>query len=77
MWTSVVSPNTGQTRFFELAEQEAWMEGAAIYPADGCMVDPASTPGLTSDSRGVNRLLRFDASMAYAMGGMDLIIGTS
>src|SRR5262249_27815366 len=68
MWSSVVPQNTGQVRFLDYAEQRLGWAVRRFPPSEAFMVDPASTPGLTIDGRGQNRLIRFDASMAFAMG---------
>lgn len=65
MWSSAVAQNPGQTRFLQYAERELRWRVRRFRPADGYMVDPVNV-GLTGETR--NRLLRFDASIAFAIG---------
>lgn len=67
MWSSAVPQNPGQTRFLQYAERELRWRVRRFHPSEGYMVDPVSI-GLTGDTRSVNRLLRFDASIAFAIG---------
>lgn len=67
MWTSSIAQNPGQVRFLQHAERDLKWRVRRFHPADGYMVDPVSV-GLTGDTRSVNRLLRFDASIAFAIG---------
>lgn len=67
MWSSAVAHNPGQTRFLQYAERELRWRVRRFQPAEGYMVDPVSI-GMTGDTRAVNRLLRFDASIAFAIG---------
>jgi hypothetical protein len=70
MWISVSSLNAGQVRFLDFAEQRLGWRVRRFPPIEAYMLDPASTAGLTSEGRGHNRLIRFDASIAFAMGRM-------
>lgn len=65
MWSSAVAQNPGQTRFLQYAERELRWRVRRFHPAEGYMVDPVNV-GLTGETR--NRLLRFDASIAFAIG---------
>jgi len=67
MWSSSVAQNPGQVRFFHYAERELGWRVRRFHPTEGYMVDPVSV-GLTGETRAVNRLLRFDASIAFAIG---------
>lgn len=67
MWSSAVVHNPGQTRFLQYAERELRWRVRRFHPAEGYMVDPMSL-GTAADTRTANRLLRFDASIAFAIG---------
>lgn len=67
MWSSAVTQNPGQMRFLQYAERELRWRVRRFHPAEGYMVDPMSF-GSSSDARSANRLLRFDASIAFAIG---------
>lgn len=68
MWSSVVPQNDRQVRFLDYAERQLGWTVRRFSPSDGYMVDPLAAPGLTVDERGKARLLRFDASIAFAIG---------
>lgn len=68
MWSSVAAQNQGQARFLDFAEKELRWETRRFAPADSYMVDPSSMLGFGGESRSANRLLRFDAPIAFAMG---------
>jgi hypothetical protein len=65
MWSAAVSQNPGQMRFLQYAERELRWRVRRFAPADGYMVDPLNI-GVMGESR--NRLMRFDASIAFAIG---------
>jgi hypothetical protein len=67
MWTSASADNAGQNRFLEFAEKELLWTVRRVSPAESFMVDPAGALGLTQDSRVAGRLVRFDASIAFAI----------
>lgn len=67
MWTSVVAQNTGQVRFLQYAERDLGWTIRRFHPSEGYMVDAVGL-GLSGDLRVANRLLRFDASIAFAIG---------
>jgi hypothetical protein len=66
MWTSASTDNAGQNRFLEFAEKELLWTVRRVAPAESFMVDPAAALGITQDSRAASRLVRFDASIAFA-----------
>ena len=68
MWTSASATNEGQSRFLEFAERELKWEVRRFSPADSYMVEPTLLLGWSSDSRSSSRLVRFDASIAFAIG---------
>jgi hypothetical protein len=67
MWTSASPQNQGQVKFLEYAENVLKWEIRRFSPVDSYMVEPVSVLGL-SDSRAASRLVRFDASIAFALG---------
>lgn len=68
MWTSASPQNQGQTRFLEFAETELRWEVRRFSPIDSYTVEPTTALGLSTDSRAASRLVRFDASIAFAIG---------
>lgn len=68
MWTSASSQNPGQSKFLEFAEQELRWEVRAFPPADSFMVEPTTILGISAESRAASRLVRFDASISFAIG---------
>lgn len=68
MWTSVAAQNQGQARFLDFAENDLAWETRRFAPADSYMIDPSGIFGFGSESRSANRLVRFDAPIAFAMG---------
>lgn len=68
MWTSASPQNQGQTRFLEFAESELRWEVRRFSPIDSYIVEPSTALGLSTDSRAASRLVRFDASIAFAIG---------
>ena len=68
MWTSASAQNEGQSRFLEFAERDLRWEIRRFRPADSYMVEPTMLLGWSPDSRSANRLIRFDASIAFAIG---------
>lgn len=69
MWTSVSPQNEGQNRFLDFAENQLHWEVRRFSPADSFIVEPSTLFGAVSDAKGVHqRLLRFDASIAFALG---------
>lgn len=68
MWTSASPQNQGQSRFLDFAENDLRWEVRRFSPADSYMVEPATVLGLSSEGRAASRLVRFDASIAFAIG---------
>ena len=68
MWTSASPQNQGQTKFLDFAEHDLKWEIRRFDPVSSYMVDPALSLGLTGDTRVASRLVRFDASIAFALG---------
>jgi hypothetical protein len=68
MWTTVVPQNERQVRFLQYAERDLGWTVRRFHPSEGFVVDPLATPGLTVDEHGKSRLIRFDASIAFAIG---------
>lgn len=68
MWTAASAQNEGQSRFLEFAERELRWDVRRFNPANSYMVEPTMLLGWSSDSRSANRLVRFDASIAFAIG---------
>jgi hypothetical protein len=67
LWSSAVAANPGQVRFLQFAERELRWNVRRFSPADSYMVDPAGL-GASGDPKLANRLMRFDASIAFAIG---------
>jgi len=68
MWTAASPQNEGQNRFLDFAEGQLLWEVRRVPPADSFLVEP-SVLGLSIENRpAVNRLLRFDAAIAFAIG---------
>lgn len=67
MWTSASAQNEGQSRFLEFVERDLRWEVRHFTPADSYMVEPTKLLGWSSDSRSAKRLIRFDASIAFAI----------
>lgn len=73
MWTSFHPQNPGQARFLDYAEGTLGWAVRRVDPVDSYMIDPQTTLGISKPSdggtnRAVNRLMRFDASIAYSIG---------
>jgi len=68
MWTSASPQNQGQSRFLDFAENELRWEVRRFSPADSFMIEPATVLGLSQEGRAASRLVRFDASIAFAIG---------
>lgn len=68
MWTAASAQNAGQTRFLDFAENQLRWSVRRFSPVDSYMVEPTSLIGMSGDSRTSNRLMRFDASIAFAIG---------
>ena len=66
MWTASAPQNVGQNRFLEFAENDLKWEVRRISPAESFIVEPNSLLDLSQSTR--SRLIRFDASIAFAMG---------
>lgn len=66
MWTASAPQNAGQNRFLEFAENDLKWEVRRISPAESFIVEPSSLLDLSQSTR--SRLVRFDASIAFAMG---------
>jgi hypothetical protein len=66
MWTSFSPQNAGQARFLDFAENELQWEVRRSNPADSYIVEPSSIMDASQSTR--NRLVRFDASIAFAIG---------
>lgn len=73
MWTSFHAQNTGQARFLDYAERTLGWSVRRIEPSDSYIIDPQTTLGISKApdggaNRAVNRLIRFDAAIAYSIG---------
>lgn len=68
MWTSASAQNQGQSRFLDFAERDLRWRVRRFSPADSYMVEPTMLLGWSADSRSASRLVRFDASIAFAIG---------
>lgn len=68
MWTSAAPGNPGQTKFLEFAEQRLCWHVRTSFPSQSYMVEPDTLFGIGADTTKANRLLRFDAQIAFAMG---------
>lgn len=73
LWTSFSAQNAGQARFLDYAENKLGWIARRFDPSDSYVVDPQTTLGISKssdggNSRSVNRLMRFDASIAYTVG---------
>ena len=66
MWTASAPQNAGQNRFLEFAENDLKWEVRRVSPAESFIVEPSSLLDLSQSTR--SRLVRFDASIAFAMG---------
>jgi hypothetical protein len=66
MWTSAAPQNPGQTRFLDFAENELQWEVRRVAPAESFTVEPSLVMDASQTTR--SRLIRFDASIAFAMG---------
>jgi len=68
MWTAASPQNEGQNRFLDFAESQLRWEVRRVGPVDSFLIEPAQL-GLAADNRpAVSRLVRFDASIAFAIG---------
>jgi len=68
MWTSAVDDNAGQARFLDFVETKLQWQVRRSRPADSYMVDPSTNISLGSNPHATQRLMRFDAQIAFAMG---------
>ena len=73
MWSSSHPENEAQARFLEYSERTLGWFVRRFEPSDANMLDHQSTLALSKSSDGgssriVNRLIRFDASIAYTIG---------
>lgn len=70
MWTAAAQDNPGQNRFLEFAQKDLGWSVRKYAPPDSFMVEPLFVLGSASgaDSKLATRLIRFDASIAFAMG---------
>jgi hypothetical protein len=66
MWTSASAQNEGQSRFLDFAKNDLRWQVRSFLPADSFMVEPSSIRDDSPTTR--NRLVRFDASIAFAIG---------
>lgn len=66
MWTSAAAQNAGQNRFLDFAENDLQWEVRRVAPSDSFTVEPSQVLDASPNTR--NRLVRFDASIAFAMG---------
>lgn len=68
MWTSASPQNESQGRFLDFAEAQLMWEVRPTPPSESFIVEPHQV-GLGSENRaGMNRLIRFDAAIAFAIG---------
>jgi len=72
MWTSFHPQNTGQAKFIDYAEQSLGWIVRRFPPSESYILDPQGVLSVTAaEGRGnrmTNRLVRFDASIAYTIG---------
>ena len=69
MWTSADVRNQGQQKFLEFAEKRLHWEVRTNLPSQSFMVEPQALFGVGhTEAARSGRLLRFDASIAFAMG---------
>lgn len=67
MWTSASTDNAGQQKFLEFAERDLGFTVRRVSPIDSYVVEPTLL-GSGVDQRTANRLIRFDSSIAFALG---------
>lgn len=68
MWTAASPQNEGQNRFLDFAEGQLHWEVRRVPPVESFLIDPSQL-GVSNENRpAVNRLLRFDAAIAFALG---------
>ena len=68
MWTSAVEDNLGQAKFLDFVETKLYWKVRKFRPADSYMVDLSSNAALGGNPHASQRLMRFDAPIAFAMG---------
>ena len=68
MWTSSVEGNPGQAKFLNFVETVLKWEIRRFKPADSYMLDISSNVALGGSPHAAQRLMRFDAPIAFAMG---------
>lgn len=68
MWTSADPANAGQSKFLEFAEQRLRWQVRASMPWQSFVIEPETLFGLNADATKSGRLVRFDTSIAFAMG---------
>lgn len=68
MWTAASAQNEGQIRFLEFAERDLRWEVRRVAPVDSYIIEPAVLLGWSSGNRSASPLMRFDASLAFAIG---------
>lgn len=68
MWTSADPSNAGQSKFLEFAEQRLRWQVRASLPWQSFVIEPEALFGLNADTAKSGRLVRFDTSIAFAMG---------
>lgn len=70
MWTAADPRNQGQEKFLEFAEQRLRWQVRRTAPSKAFMVEPSALYGVGGPSEPAksHRLMRFDASIAFAMG---------
>ncbi len=69
MWTAAEPRNAGQVKFLEFAEQRLHWQVRPSRPAQSFMIEPEALFGIGTTEMGrANRLIRFDAPIAFAMG---------
>lgn len=69
MWTAASPENSGQSNFLEFVDRELHWEVRKTFPSQSFVVEPSAVLGLGgSDSSRLARLIRFDASIGFAIG---------
>jgi hypothetical protein len=70
MWTAAAADNEGQQKFLDFAERDLHWEVRRFAPSLAFTAEPSAIFGVSGggDSSRASRLIRFDASIAFAIG---------
>jgi len=70
MWTAAAADNEGQQKFLDFAERDLHWEVRRFSPSLAFSIEPSAVFGVAGvgDSTKTSRLIRFDASIAFAIG---------